>query len=152
MNRKLLIVTDLGLLKAYQFRTTRSGSPRLELLEERVLEQAHHRLVDGVTDLAGRRAPPTRKGGGVPLADNHNLRLETRRRLTRQIANHCKRLIQEHDAEGVWLAALKELNHQIVAALPKTFSERIEVNLARDLVKAGRRDLIELFAPSGRSL
>jgi hypothetical protein len=51
---KLLVAADRGLLKAYRVERTPKGTRRLEPLEEVVLEEAHQRLVEKVTDLAGR--------------------------------------------------------------------------------------------------
>src|SRR5438094_6503716 len=100
MNEKLLIVTDLGQLKAYKLETTPAGTPRLELLEAATQEGAHHRLPEKVSDLAGRRAAPTQKNGAAPLADAHNLKLETKRRLVKQIASNISRLLQTHAHDG----------------------------------------------------
>jgi hypothetical protein len=147
MKNKLLIVTDLGLLKAYRLDAAPKGIPRLELLEEVVLEDAHHRLVEKVTDLAGRHVAPTQKSWGTPIADDHNLKLETKRRLIKQIAGHIKRLVEANDHDGCWLAAHKEINHLILDELTPAVRKSIETNLARDLVKAGKDELLEYFAP-----
>jgi hypothetical protein len=147
MKPKLIIVTDLGLLKAYRLDATPKGTPRLELLEELILEDAHHRLVEKVSDLAGRHVSPTAKHWGTPVADDHNLRLEARRRLARQIAKHIQRLVNASDAETCCLAAHKEINHLIIAALPKAVRARIQTNLARDLVKTTPKALLKIFLP-----
>lgn len=146
MKPKLIIVTDLGLLKAYRLEATPKGTPRLELLEELVIEDAHYRLVEKVSDLAGRHVSPTAKQWGTPLNDDHNLRLETKRRLIKQIAKHIQRLVNACDAETCCLAAHKEINHLIMDALPKTVRARIQTNLARDLVKATQKNLLTIFA------
>ena len=145
MKSKLLILADLGLLKAYKIDLTRKGTPRLEPLEEVLLEEAHQRVVDRVTDLAGRHVAPTQKSWGAPIADDHNLRLETKRRLIKKIAGHVERLIQRHAGEGCWLAAHKEINHQILEEVPQAIRARIEKNLQRDLVKAEQEELLEHF-------
>jgi hypothetical protein len=46
MKNKLIIVAKLGLLKAYRLTFTPEQTPRLEQLEELVLEDAHSRVVD----------------------------------------------------------------------------------------------------------
>jgi hypothetical protein len=61
VKNKLLIVADLGLLKAYKLDYTPNHTPRLEHLEEVVLEEAHSRVIDKVTDMAGRHVSPTQK-------------------------------------------------------------------------------------------
>ena len=145
MKTKLLVVTDLGLLKAYKVDHTPKGTRRLESLEEVVLEDARHRVVDKVTDLAGRHVAPTHKNWGAPVTDDHNLKLETRHRLIRRIADHIGQLIRRNDYEGCWLAAHKEINHQILDELPKSILARVEKNLPRDLTKAGQKELLEHF-------
>jgi hypothetical protein len=147
MKLKLIIVTDLGLLKAYRLETTEKGTPHLELLEEVVIEDAHQRVVERVSDLAGRHVSPAAKQWGAPMSDDHNLRLETKRRLIKQIAKHIQRLVNASAGEGCCLAAHKEINRLILDALPQQVRARIETNLARDLVKATRKELLEIFAP-----
>lgn len=147
MNPKLLIIADLGSFKAYQLGTTPRGTPRLELLENTTLTDAHQRVVDRVTDLAGRRAPPARNAAAAPVGDDHNLKLETRRRLTRQLAEHLRRLARQHPEDSIWLAAHKAINRMLCEALPNGVRDRVEVNLARDLVKADSRELLAVFGP-----
>jgi hypothetical protein len=48
MKSRLLIVADLGLVKAYKLDFTPNHTPRLEQVEEIALEEAHSRLLDKV--------------------------------------------------------------------------------------------------------
>jgi hypothetical protein len=62
MNTKLIIVADLGLLRAYrEVQGPTDRQPHLELIEELKLERAHEKLSDQVTDQAGRFP----RGGGA---------------------------------------------------------------------------------------
>jgi Protein required for attachment to host cells len=79
------------------------------------------------------------------LADDHNLKLESKRRLIRQIADHIERLIQRNDFDGCWLAAHKEINHQILKELSLAIRERIKKNLPLDLTKVGQKELLDQF-------
>lgn len=151
MKAKLVIVTDRGVMKAYKFDSTPRGTPHFDLLEEVVLEEAHHRLVEEVTDLAGRRAAPVQRSWGTPLADAHNRKLETQRRLLKEIAGHIQRLSQRHPEVGMWVAAPKEMNHPMLEVLSRTVRARIQVNLPRDLVKADKEELAEHFVPEKQS-
>jgi hypothetical protein len=146
MNPKLVIVTDLGLLKAYRLDTTERGTPRLELIEQVRLDDAHRRVVEQVTDLAGRRAGPTAKNWGAPVADDHNLRLAIKHRLIKQIARHISRLSRT-ERDGLWLVAHKEINKAIVDALPAAVRPRLERAIPRDLVKAPQRRLLAALKP-----
>ena len=74
MKNNLLIVTDLGLLKAYKVGLTPKHTPRLQPLEDVVLEEAHHRVIEMVTDVAGRHVAPTQKSWGTPIADAQRTR------------------------------------------------------------------------------
>ena len=59
MKSKLLIVADLGLVKAYQLDFTPHHTRRLEQLKGVVLEEAHGRVIDKVSDAAGWNCSPT---------------------------------------------------------------------------------------------
>ena len=126
------------MLKAYKLESTLQDTPRLEELEQVVLEEAHARVVDTVSDLAGRRAAPTQKSWGTPLSDDHKLELESKRRLIRQISDHIRRLIECSGWDVCWLAAHKEINQKILDELPPAVCNRIKKNLPRDLTKVGR--------------
>ena len=147
MNDKLLIVADLGLLKAYRFTMSPAGSPRLELLEEIVLDEARRRICERVSDLAGRRAAPTNKNWGAPMSNADNLKLEFKRRLVKRITKEIERLSQGHPDSGLWLAADREINSPITSLLPHHVRQRLETNLAADLVRATNKKVINSFAP-----
>jgi Protein required for attachment to host cells len=141
----LLIATDLGTLKAYRLELTLQNTPRLEELETTDLEEAHARVVELVTDLAGRRAAPTQKNWSAPLSDGHNLTLEFRRRLIRQLAARIEGLIQRSDCENCWLAAPREIAHQIVHELNPSVRHRIRRLIPCDLTKATAKELLDQF-------
>jgi hypothetical protein len=143
MTPKLVIVTDLGLLKAYRLETTSRGTPHLTELAMIQLEDAHRRLLEEVRDLAGRHISPTQHKWGAPLADDHNLRLEIKRRLVKKIAGHIRHFAQSTDGEPIWLVAHKEINRPILDELPAGVRRRVEQTVPRDLVKAGKRELIQ---------
>jgi hypothetical protein len=145
MKNKLVVVTDLGRLKAYRVESTPQNTPHLELLKETVFEEAHHRLLDLITDQSGRNGSPTQKRWGAPISDDHNLRLEFTRRLLRRIADQIEGLLQTHGDEGCWLATPKEIQHQLLEQLSPACRDRIEKMLPRDLTKAGLKDLLEQF-------
>jgi protein required for attachment to host cells len=145
MKRKLIIVADLGLLKAYKADFPAEQSPRLEQLDEVVLEDAHTRVIDKLTDLAGRHIAPAQKKGSAPLADDHNMKLEYRRRLVRQIAGHIERLVGRAGEDGCWLAVQKEVNHQILKELSPSAREHIKKNLALDLTKVEPKEVLNQF-------
>ncbi len=147
MNAKLLIVTDLGLLKAYRLETTARGTPHLTELAAIQLEEAHRRLLEEVRDLAGRHISPTQHKWGAPLTDDHNLRLEIKRRLVKKIAAHIRHFAQSANGNPIWLVAHKEINRPILDELPAAVRRRVEKTVPRDLVKAGCRELLKALKP-----
>ena len=145
MKEKLVFVTDLGLFKVYRLVVDPLVSPHLDLVAEQLLEQAHQRLADQVSDSAGRHASPTLKKWGAPLSDGHNLELETRRRLIKRLAQAIEHHAAHHAADGCWLAAPREINHQLCEELSSMTRSRIEKNVALDLTKIDPKQLLARF-------
>jgi Protein required for attachment to host cells len=141
----LLIAADLGTLKAYRLEFTLQNTPRLEELETVVLEEAHAKVVELFTDLASRRAAPTQKDWGAPLSDDHNLTLELRRRLIRQLATRIECLIQGSEYQNCWLAAPPEISHQIVHELTPSVRQRIKRVIPCDLTRATPKEVLDQF-------
>lgn len=73
-----------------------------------------------VTDHAGRHSGPTARSWASPVADANNIRLETERRLLKEIAIHVIKLIDQNDHQGAWLAVHKEIHRQLLDELPPT--------------------------------
>jgi hypothetical protein len=145
MKSKLLIVTDLGLLKAYKAELRDEGSPRLILLEELVLESAHQHLTEQITDSAGRRAAHAGNAGGGSMAKNHNLELEAKRRLIKTLAQKITELASLSPKESCWLAAHKEIMHPVLEALPQAVRLRIEKQVPLDLTKLEPKAVMDRF-------
>jgi hypothetical protein len=145
MKDKLIIVVDLGLVRAYRIELTPQGTPRLQQLQQVVLDEAHSRLKDRVTDLAGRHGSPTQKSRSAPKGDDQNLKLESKRRLIRQIAVRIADIIQQDAKNGCWLAAPKETNLQILNELPPAARERIQKTVPCDFTKLSPAEVLEHF-------
>jgi hypothetical protein len=145
MKDKLIIVVDLGLVRAYRIELTPQRTPRLRQLQQVVLEEAHERLKDRVSDLAGRQGSRTQNSSSAPKADDHNLKLESKRRLIRQIAGRITDLIQQNAKNGCWLAAPKEINLQILNELPPAVRNRIQKTVPCDFTKLSPPEVLEHF-------
>jgi hypothetical protein len=145
MKDKLIIVVDLGLVRAYRVDLTPQRTARLEQLEQMVLDEAHSRLKDRVSDLSGRQGTRTQNGSSAPKADDHNLKLEAKRRLIRQIASRITDIIQQHSRNGCWLAAPKEINLQILHELPPATRERIQKTVPCNFTKLSPAEVLEHF-------
>jgi hypothetical protein len=145
MKTRLLIVADLGLLKAYKLELREEGSPRMHLLEQLALEPAQKHLAEQITDSAGRRAAPGGNMGGGTITDGHNLELETKRRLIRQIARKIEDLAGAHPSDACWLAAQKEILRPVVESLPHSLHARIEKKVPSDLTKLEPKQVLGHF-------
>lgn len=133
----LVIVTDRGSLKAYRVEETPTRGPSLKLVQAFDITDAHGRLVDKVTDLAGRF--PVSDGAGVhhgaSIAERTQLETETDRRIYKQLADQIVKIVKSDGVEGWSFAAPASIHGAIVALLPADVRDRIVEHVKSDLVK-----------------
>ena len=149
MKNTLVVVMDLGCFKAFRLENNQPHqTPRLELIEEFNSPDAHEKLVDKVSDLSGRFP----RGAGVPNAtgamsdgERHNIELESRKRLVRQLARRLDALLRSKDFECCLLAASREINHQLLEELEPQVRAKIEKNVPADLTKLDRAEILRHF-------
>lgn len=149
MKNTLVVITDLGGLKAYRLEKDQQFStPRLELLEEYVNPDASSRLVDQVSDLAGRFPRRTNPGASSQMSDGerHNIQLEKRRRGVRRLATRVNSLISDPSVEQCFLAASREINRQLLDELESNARAKIGLNIPADLMKVSKSELLRHFA------
>jgi len=143
MNTKLMVAVDLGLFKAFKVEFKKTGSPRINLIDEHIFTEAHKKLSETLSDLSGRKSTPS--SSAAPIADNHNLELELKRRIIKDISNRLKKLMSENASESCWFAAPKEIIHQVIDELPKALHTRMEKLIPNDLVKLEPKDILDRF-------
>jgi hypothetical protein len=149
MKSKMLIVTDLGTLKAFRVDENRLNShPRLELVKSIDIAEAHTRLSDRVSDQAGQFP----RGTGAPAqtsdmsnGERHNIELEHRRRLVKQVAETSEELHRAENPEVIYFAAGQEINHQVVEELPGAVRGKIAKNVHSNLTKTDKGALLGYF-------
>ncbi len=134
----LIIVTDRGSLKAYRVNETPTRGPSLQLVQAFDITDAHGRLVDKVTDLAGRfpvtnGAGPHRGAGSI--AERTQLATETDRRIQKELADQITKIVSLNGEEGWSFAAPSEIHAAIVDLLPPAVRDRIVEHVKSDLVK-----------------
>lgn len=133
----LIIVADRGSLKAYKVNETPTRGPSLHLIQAFDLTDAHGRLVDKVTDLAGRF--PVSDGAGVhhasSIAERTQLDTENDRRIYKQLADQIGKIIDGSGKDGWSFAAPAEIHGAIVDLLPSAARNRIVEHVKSDLVK-----------------
>ena len=149
MKNTLVVVTDLGCFKAFRLENHHPNqTPRLELVEEFNNADAHGKLVDKVTDLSGRfprSAGAAHTTGAMSDGERHNIELESRKRLVRQLAQRLNALARSKDVERCLLAASREINHQLLEELEPQVRAKIEKNIPADLTKLERAEILRHF-------
>ena len=149
MKNTLVVVIDLGCFKAFRLENNQPNqTPRLEPVEEFNSAEAHGKLVDKVTDLSGRF--PHSSGvagtrGAMSDGERHNIELESRKRLVRQLARRFNALARSPEVERCLLAASREINHQLLEELEPQVRAKIEKNVPADLTKLERAEILRHF-------
>ena len=149
MNNTLVVVADFGCFKAYRLENHQPNkSPRLQLVQEYTNADAHEKLVDRVSDLAGRfprRTGVPRTTGAMSDGERHNIELESRKRQVRQLAQRLNVLVRGSDVERCLLAASREINRQLLDELEAHVRTKIAKNVVADLTKLERTEILQHF-------
>jgi hypothetical protein len=144
----LVIVTDRGSLKAYRVSETPTRGPSLQLVQAFDITDAHGRLIDKVSDLAG-RFPVTESAGahrgGASIAERTQLATEMDRRIQKELADQIVKIVSQNGKEGWSFAAPSEIHAAIVDLLPAAVRQRIVEHVKSDLVKVEAARLISHF-------
>jgi hypothetical protein len=133
----LVITADRGTLRAYQVNETPTRGPSLKLIQAFDITDAHGRLVDKLTDLAG-RFPVTEGAGahrGPASIAESKLETETDRRINKELAEQIAKIVNGSGKEGWAFAAPSEIHGAIVDLLPDRVRNRIVEHVKSDLVK-----------------
>jgi hypothetical protein len=145
MKNIIVVVADLGALKAYRLgRTPLQHTPRLELLDEFSPRDAHAKLVDQVSDQAGRFRVPN-ASMAMAYGERDKIELERRRRLVKQLADRLKTLLQQDEITECHFAASKEIHHQLLDELDAKTRAKIVKHVHADLTKVDKSDLLGHF-------
>lgn len=133
----IVITADRGSLKAYQVNETPTRGPSLKLIQAFAITDAHGRLIDKVTDQAG-RFPVTETAGphrGQASIAESKLENETERRINKELADQITKVINGSGKEGWAFAAPSKIHSAIVDLLPDRVRNRIIEHVKSDLVK-----------------
>jgi len=133
----LVIAADRGSLKAYQVNETPTRGPSLKLIQAFDVTAAHGKLIDKVSDLAG-RFPVTESAGahrGAASIAESKLETETDRRINKELADQIVKIVNDSGKKGWAFAASSEIHSAIVDLLPGRVRKRIVEHVKSDLVK-----------------
>ena len=143
-----MIVTDRGSLKAYRVIETPTRGPSLQLVQAFDITDAHGRLVDKLSDSAG-RFPVTESAGAhrgpASIAERPQLVTEMDRRIQKGLADEIAKIVSQNTRDAWSFAAPAEIHAAIVDLLPVAVRERIVEHVKSDLVKVEPAKLISRF-------
>ena len=133
----IVIAADRGSLKAYEVNETPTRGPSLKLIQAFDVTAAHGRLIDKVSDLAGRFPVSDGAGShhGASIAERTHLASENERRINKELADQIAKIINGSGKEGWAFAAPSEIHSAIVHLLPDRVRNRIVEHVKSDLVK-----------------
>jgi hypothetical protein len=144
MNDTVIITTDLGTFKAFRLDRTEMNTPRLEVLEEFELLDAHGRMGDKVTDQAGRWKVPT-QSMAMSYGERQKIGLELRRRLIKQVAEQMRNIVASRAVEACYFAASPEINEQVLDEAGPQVRGKIEKNVTCNLTNVDQGELLRHF-------
>jgi hypothetical protein len=77
--------------------------------------------------------------------ERHNIELEKRKRLVRALARRLNTLARDPEVERCFLAASREINHQLIEELEPQVRQKILKNIPADLTKVDRVEILRHF-------
>jgi Protein required for attachment to host cells len=132
-------------LKAYRVNETLTRGPSLKLVQAFDVTDAHGKLVDKVTDLAGRYAANDGAGMHQASISETKLETETERRINKQLADQITKIAKSDGVEGWSFAAPASCHNAIIELLPPEVRGRIVEFVKSDLVKMEAAKLASHF-------
>ena len=143
---KLVIVADLGHLKAYRLEERPEFKrPHLELIQAMETVETHH-LREDVTHQAGQFRKEPAVTGKVSDAKEPNLNLERRNRTVRMLAETITTLIAQEHVPNCYLAADPRINQSLLGEMDAQTRLKIQKNIPANLSKLEPEELVERFS------
>ncbi len=144
----IIIAVDLGHFKAYRVGKTRLGNSKMQLIEGYDSIEAHGKLLDRITDQAGRF--PLRGGKGASAkakgyGEPHNLELEEEKRLIKLLTKDIISLLGREKHDSWCLAAPPEINTRILSNLQPEMKAKLAKNVTCNLTGAKKMEILERF-------
>ncbi len=143
---KIIIVADLGHFKAYRVTKERLESPLVQLIESYDSIEGHGKLVDKFSDMAGRFGRGSGQDeAGMDSGERYTIELEMEKRLIKMIAEDINAVITREKCHKWYLAAGGKINRQIVEKLSPEVIEKLDKNIAADLTKTEKSEILSHF-------
>ncbi len=142
---EIVILADLGHFCAYTLSRTPLGTGKLDLIECFDSVDAHTRYSDKVSDRAGKFGQARGKNWSKGYGEPHGTQIEEEKRLIKNIARSITTLLQKTNCRHWYFAAQKSINQQIVNNLDSAVLAGLKKNIAADLTKADKAEILDRF-------
>ncbi|MCC5845273.1 MAG: host attachment protein [Verrucomicrobia bacterium] len=153
MKKTIIIVTDLGLLRAYLKTDPDNGRPpSLERIEEWKPERARQKRSEQVSDQAGRfpqGAGAVNISGNLSAGESLNTETEQERRSIVELAGRINTLLADPAVTHCLLAVSAPIHKQVLAALEPAARAKITSVIASNLAKTDPGKLLGYFERHG---
>lgn len=150
MKSSFIIVADRGNLKAFRVEQVPNGRPpRLQLVQAFTLTEAHMKISEMNTDMAGRfpvGSTPSQSQGRHQngIAERH-LDIEIDKRIIKQLAEHISSVLRAEQPRSWSLAAPATINRALLEELEPAFVRLLANNIQADLVNVETSGLLDRF-------
>jgi hypothetical protein len=145
---EIIITTDLGTMNIYEVvrDPLKIASNRLEKIKSHVFDEPRLKASEKFAAAAGRFYQGGGRGGTTAgFGEQHNIELETEKRLIRRIADDINGLIAVKECDKWYLAAERSINNQILELLTPEVKAKLKKSVAANLTKTDKSRLIEYF-------
>jgi hypothetical protein len=151
MKSSFLIVTDRGNFKAFRVeKVPADRPPRVALVQAYSMTDAHLKISERNTDLAGRfpvgSTPGQSQGRHQNSIAEQHLDLETDRRLIKEIAAHITEVLQQEQPEAWSFAAPATIHEAVLKELPPKLRQQLAEQVTADLVNIEPNKLLNHFS------
>jgi hypothetical protein len=150
---EIIVTADLGAINAFEIikDPMKLQSDRLKMIKGETREEPRARAAERFSDAAGRFYQGGGTGGtAAGVGEQHNLELETEKRAIKHIAEVVNELAADEKCDKWFLAAEKSINNQILEYVRPDVKAKLKKNVAADLTKASKRDILGHFAERTR--
>lgn len=142
----LIVVVDLGRLRAYRVAKDPLGGRKIELIMNQERPEAHEKISDIVTDTVGRFSRGEAAGGAAKGAgEDHKLASELEKRQIRSLSQDISALVEKEGNPRWSFAAPESIHGQIVDQLSQGARALMAGSIKANLAKATKEELLERF-------
>jgi hypothetical protein len=145
MDKTIIVVADLGHFKAYRITQGPMESPRVTMIESYDSIEGHGKLVDKLSDMAGRFGRGGKERAAMASGERHNIEIETEKRLIKMIAKNIDSIITGEKCEVWHLAVAKKINRQVTDKLRPEVKAKLDKNITADLTSIDRSEILTYF-------